>query len=163
GGERSERHENACSRAKTAIRDRRHVQTAVPDPCHVCLRPMEPGDLHANPNRSRPAPTCRAPVPAGQVRGQTPDMAPATRLNPVHTSLCDLLGIDVPIVQAPIGSASVPALAAAVSDAGGLGTIALSWTQPEGVAALVDQVRAQTSRPFHANILLEWPPEARLE
>jgi len=81
----------------------------------------------------------------------------------VRTPVCDLFGIDVPIVQGPIGSASVPALAAVVSDAGALGTIALSWTKPEDVAALVDDVRARTSRPFHANILLEWPPEGRLE
>ena len=81
----------------------------------------------------------------------------------MRTPLCDLFGIDVPIVQAPIGSASVPALAAAVSEAGGLGTIALSWTKPADVTALVDDVRARTDRPFHANILLEWPPEERLD
>jgi nitronate monooxygenase len=91
------------------------------------------------------------------------DMARASSLQPVRTPLCDLLGIDVPIVQAPIGSASVPALAAAVSEAGGLGTIALSWTKPQDVAALVDGVRELTSRPFHANILMEWPLEERLE
>ena len=81
----------------------------------------------------------------------------------MRTPLCDLLGIDIPIVQAPIGGASVPALAAAVSEAGALGTIALSWTKPADVAALVDDVRARTSKPVHANILLEWPPEERLE
>jgi nitronate monooxygenase len=81
----------------------------------------------------------------------------------VRTPVCDLLGIEVPIVQAPIGSASVPALAAAVSEAGALGTIALSWTKPQDVAGLVDGVRAHTTRPFHANILMEWPPEERLE
>jgi nitronate monooxygenase len=81
----------------------------------------------------------------------------------VRTPVCDLFGIDVPIVQAPIGSASVPALAAAVAEAGALGTIALSWTKPEDVAGLAEDVRARTARPVHANILLEWPPEARLE
>ena len=81
----------------------------------------------------------------------------------MRTALCDLLGIDVPIVQAPIGAASVPALAAAVSEAGALGTVALSWTKPEDVAAMLDDVRARTSKPFHVNILLEWPPEERLE
>lgn len=81
----------------------------------------------------------------------------------MRTPLCDLFGIDVPIVQAPIGSASVPGLAAAVSGAGALGTIALSWTKPQDVAALVDDVRARTSKPFHANILLEWPPAERLD
>jgi nitronate monooxygenase len=81
----------------------------------------------------------------------------------VRTRLCDLLGIDVPIVQAPIGGASVPALAAAVSEAGALGTIALSWTKPENVAAVVEDVRSRTSKPVHANILQEWPPEERLD
>jgi nitronate monooxygenase len=81
----------------------------------------------------------------------------------VRTPVCDLFGIDVPIVQAPIGSASVPALAAAVSEAGALGTIALSWTRPADVAALVDDVRARTAKPVHANILLEWPAEERLD
>jgi NAD(P)H-dependent flavin oxidoreductase YrpB (nitropropane dioxygenase family) len=81
----------------------------------------------------------------------------------MRTPLCDLLGIDVPIVQAPIGPASVPALAAAVSEVGALGTIALSWTKPEDVAGLADDVRARTAKPFHANILLEWPAEGRLE
>jgi len=86
-----------------------------------------------------------------------------TSLKAMRTPLCDLLGIDVPIVQAPIGGASVPALAAAVSEAGALGTIALSWTKPADIAALVDDVRARTPKPFHANILQEWPPEERLE
>jgi nitronate monooxygenase len=81
----------------------------------------------------------------------------------VRTPLCDLLGIEAPIVQAPIGGASVPALAAAVSEAGALGTVALSWTKPEDIAAILDDVRARTSKPFHVNILLEWPPEERLE
>lgn len=81
----------------------------------------------------------------------------------MRTPLCDLFGIDTPIVQAPIGGASAPALAAAVSEAGALGTIALSWTKPENVAAVVEDVRARTAKPFHANILQEWPPEDRLE
>jgi len=81
----------------------------------------------------------------------------------MHTPLCDLFGIDVPIVQAPIGGASVPGLAAAISEAGGLGTIALSWTKPEDIAGVVNDVRARTSRPFQANILLEWLPDERLE
>ncbi len=81
----------------------------------------------------------------------------------MRTPLCDLLGIEAPIVQAPIGGASVAALAAAVSEAGGLGTIALSWTKPESIAAIVVDVRGRTSKPIHANILQEWPPEERLE
>jgi NAD(P)H-dependent flavin oxidoreductase YrpB (nitropropane dioxygenase family) len=81
----------------------------------------------------------------------------------VRTSLCDLLRIEVPIVQAPIGSASVPALAAAVSEAGALGTVALTWTKPEQIAATIADVRGRTDRPFAVNLLLEWPQEERLD
>jgi len=90
-------------------------------------------------------------------------MARLRSLRRVRTALCELFGVDVPVVQAPIGSASVPALAAAVTGAGALGTIALSWTKPEDVAALVEDFGGRTDGPLHANILLEWPPEARLE
>jgi NAD(P)H-dependent flavin oxidoreductase YrpB (nitropropane dioxygenase family) len=41
------------------------------------------------------------------------------------TAGCERLGIDIPIIQAPMGGAVGPALAAAVSNAGGLGTLAL--------------------------------------
>ena len=41
----------------------------------------------------------------------------------LHTRLCDLLGINHPILHAPMGGTAVGALAAAVSNAGGLGMI----------------------------------------
>jgi nitronate monooxygenase len=81
----------------------------------------------------------------------------------LHSRLCDLLGIDFPVVQAPIGTASTSSLAAAVSDAGGLGSVALSWTPPDAVAGVVADVRARTRCPFAVNLVLEWPPEERLE
>ena len=81
----------------------------------------------------------------------------------LHTPLCDLLGIDYPVAQAPIGTASTPSLAAAVSDAGGLGSVALSWTAPDAVAGVVADIRARTGRPFAVNLVLQWSPEERLE
>ncbi|HSX22601.1 MAG TPA: nitronate monooxygenase [Gaiellaceae bacterium] len=77
------------------------------------------------------------------------------------TPLCDLLSIEHPIVQAPIGSAAVPALAAAVANAGALGTLALSWTQDSG--ALVRETAGLTKRPFAGNFLLEWDQHERLD
>ena len=77
--------------------------------------------------------------------------------------LTSLLGTALPIVQAPIGSAAVPALAAAVSNAGGLGMVALTWHRPDEVAAALDDVRALTSRPFGINLVLEWDQTERLE
>lgn len=75
--------------------------------------------------------------------------------------LCDLLGIEHPIVQAPIGSAAVPRLAAAVSEAGALGTLALTWAADAG--ELVRETAALTSRPFGGNLVLEWDQHARLD
>ncbi|HXH87013.1 MAG TPA: nitronate monooxygenase [Gaiellaceae bacterium] len=73
-----------------------------------------------------------------------------------------LLGVELPIVQAPIGTASVPRLAAAVSNAGGLGMLALSWTASTGVAAMIGETQALTERPFGINVVLEWDQRARV-
>ncbi len=80
----------------------------------------------------------------------------------LSTPLCDLLGIEVPIVQAPIGSATSPELAGAVSGAGGLGTLALTWTGPDGCADKIRRTRALTDRPFAVNLVLDWDPRERI-
>ena len=51
------------------------------------------------------------------------------------TPFCRLAGIDLPIIQAPIGGLAVPELAAAVSEAGGLGMISVTWDEPEEIEA----------------------------
>ena len=56
-----------------------------------------------------------------------------------HQAFCEQAGIALPIVQAPMGGAACPALAAAVSNAGGLGMLALSW---HPVEALRGEIRA---------------------
>ena len=77
------------------------------------------------------------------------------------TPLCDRLGIEHPIVQAPIGSAAVPALAAAVSNAGALGSLALTWSADAG--ALVRETASLTQRPFAGNFVLEWDQRERVD
>jgi nitronate monooxygenase len=79
----------------------------------------------------------------------------------VRTGVCELLGIEQPIVQAPIGPAAVPRLAAAVSNAGGLGLLSLTWA-PD-VASLISQTAALTGRPFGGNLVLEWDQHRRLD
>ncbi len=59
-----------------------------------------------------------------------------------------LLGIEVPIVQAPIGNAATPALAAAVSNAGGLGMLSLSWSGTEQISRLIQATRAASPMPI---------------
>lgn len=80
----------------------------------------------------------------------------------MRTQLCDLLGIERPIVQAPMGGAVTPRLAAAVSEAGGLGTLPVTWSDPASIGDLVQETRALTDRPFGVNLLLAWPQEERL-
>jgi NAD(P)H-dependent flavin oxidoreductase YrpB (nitropropane dioxygenase family) len=81
----------------------------------------------------------------------------------MRTHVCDLLEIDVPVVQAPMGGASCPALAAAVSNAGGLGTMPVGTVEPEKVTAIVEQIRSLTARPFAVNLLLTRQQEERLD
>lgn len=72
----------------------------------------------------------------------------------------------VPIYQAPVGSACTPELAAAVSNAGGMGALALSWTSASDAAALVRRTAQLTSEPFQVNFVLAFEPrqlEAVLE
>jgi NAD(P)H-dependent flavin oxidoreductase YrpB (nitropropane dioxygenase family) len=47
-----------------------------------------------------------------------------------------MLGIELPIVQAPIGNAATPELAAAVSNAGGLGMLSISSSAPAQISRL---------------------------
>jgi nitronate monooxygenase len=78
------------------------------------------------------------------------------------TVLTDLLSIQTPIVQAPMSSAATPALAAAVSNAGGLGMISGTWREPAALQVLIRNVRSRTDRPFAVNLGLEWDQEERM-
>ncbi|MDX6646646.1 MAG: nitronate monooxygenase [Miltoncostaeaceae bacterium] len=61
--------------------------------------------------------------------------------------------LDVPIVQAPMaGGPSTPRLAAAVSEAGGMGFVAAGYRTPEALAEDIAAVRALTGRPFGVNL-----------
>jgi nitronate monooxygenase len=61
--------------------------------------------------------------------------------------------LDVPVVQAPMaGGPSTPALAAAVSNAGGLGFLAAGYKSPEAVLADMTATRELTQRPFGVNV-----------
>lgn len=81
--------------------------------------------------------------------------AEAGRVSALHTTLCERLGIDHPVVQAPIGSVSCPDLAAAVSNAGGLGTLAITWRDLDRTRAAVRETAAATEEPFGVNLVLD--------
>ena len=80
----------------------------------------------------------------------------------MKTALSTLLGIERPIVQAPMGGAVGPALAAAVSNAGGLGMLVLWRADLDTMRRQIRQMHELTSRPFGVNLNLEFPQEERL-
>jgi NAD(P)H-dependent flavin oxidoreductase YrpB (nitropropane dioxygenase family) len=72
----------------------------------------------------------------------------------IHTRICDLLGIRHPIVLGGMGSATSPKLVAAVSNAGGFGTLGTSVLRAEQITAAAKAIREATDRPFGINHLL---------
>src|SRR4051794_30619254 len=76
-----------------------------------------------------------------------------------QTPVCELLGIDHPIVQAPV--AADPRLPAAVSNAGGLGSLGLAWSDDAG--DVVRETAALTDRPFSGNFTLTSDQHRRLD
>ena len=77
----------------------------------------------------------------------------------MSTAVCELLGIERPIVQAPM--AAVPSLAAAVSNAGALGMVTLTWSDDAG--AVVRETAGLTARPFGGNFVLTEDHHRRLD
>lgn len=67
------------------------------------------------------------------------------------------LGIRVPIIQAPMAGVSTPAMAAAVTDAGGLGSIAVGAVDAADARTMIADVRARTSGPFNVNLFTHRP------
>ena len=74
--------------------------------------------------------------------------------------LCSKLQIDVPIIQGGMGNISHAELTAAVSNAGGLGTIGCGTMTPAEVRQLIEATRRLTSRPFALNIAIRVSPHA---
>lgn len=74
--------------------------------------------------------------------------------------LIDLLGIEIPIVQAPMAGAQDWELVAAVSKAGGLGSLPCAMLPPEKIIEQTDKIRTVTDRPFNLNFFTHTPPRA---
>src|SRR6516165_9707120 len=72
----------------------------------------------------------------------------------LHTRICDLFGIEVPIISAGMGGVAGAQLAAAVSEAGGLGTLGLAAFGREGIRNEIAAAQARTRKPLAANLLV---------
>ena len=78
----------------------------------------------------------------------------------LKTRFTERFGIELPIVSAGMGAVAGAALAATVSEAGGLGTIALVGYSPESALEEISAARALTKKPIAVNLLLPFtPPE----
>ncbi|HYZ51653.1 MAG TPA: nitronate monooxygenase, partial [Nitrososphaeraceae archaeon] len=78
--------------------------------------------------------------------------------NALRTSLCDLLNIRYPIIQAGMGGFTTPELVAAVSNAGGLGILGANRMTTEQTRDAIKKIKKLTTNPFGVNLLLA-PPE----
>lgn len=81
--------------------------------------------------------------------------------NPLHTPICDQLGIDYPIFLAGMGGVSLSRLAAAVSNAGGLGIIGAATLGPEELRDEIHKTRDLTDKPFAVDLLAPDPERIR--
>ncbi|HUO22780.1 MAG TPA: nitronate monooxygenase [Caulobacteraceae bacterium] len=72
-------------------------------------------------------------------------------------TILDRIGVSLPIVQAPMAGVSTPALAAAVSQAGALGSIGVGATDAAGAAAMIQDLRARTNRAYNVNLFVHAP------
>lgn len=68
--------------------------------------------------------------------------------------LCDLFGIDHPIIQAPMMGSCTPALASAVANAGGLGSLGCGEKPAETIREEVEDLRRRTNRSFNLNFFI---------
>jgi nitronate monooxygenase len=84
------------------------------------------------------------------------DMSSQTESN----SLLALLGIEKPIIQAPMAGVSTPALAAAVSNAGGLGSLGVGAMNADAARKVIRDTRALTDKPFNINVFCHRPATA---
>lgn len=78
-------------------------------------------------------------------------------------TLQECLGIDLPIVQAPMAGVQGSELAVAVSNAGGLGSLPCAMLDPGAIAKELSAIKAATSRPYNVNFFCHTPPEPNPE
>src|SRR5262249_11450290 len=72
--------------------------------------------------------------------------------------ILDLFGIEVPIIQAPMSTAAFSDMVVAVSQAGGLGSLACALLSVEQARKELDAIRRKTSRPINANFFCHQLP-----
>ncbi|KAB7647511.1 NAD(P)H-dependent flavin oxidoreductase [Polymorphobacter fuscus] len=75
----------------------------------------------------------------------------------IHTKICDLLGVEHPVLLAGMGGVSYAEVCAAVSAAGGFGSLGMAGVSPRGIADQMARVRDLTDKPFGVDLLTAQP------
>ena len=78
-------------------------------------------------------------------------------------NLLKRIGIELPIIQAPMAGTSTSAMAAAVSNAGALGSIGVGAADAASARRLIERLKGLTSRPFNVNVFVNRPAKADRE
>jgi nitronate monooxygenase len=76
----------------------------------------------------------------------------------MSTSIRELLGIELPIIQAPMAGSQGSALAIAVSNAGGLGSLPCAMLGPDQIRAELQAITTATSKPYNVNFFVHQQP-----
>ena len=77
----------------------------------------------------------------------------------LRTPICDQFDIDVPIFLAGMGGVAYAEVCAAVSEAGGYGTLGMVGVEPEDIRKEMREVRRLTDRPFGVDLLAAIPDQ----
>jgi nitronate monooxygenase len=77
-----------------------------------------------------------------------------------RNKLLDLLGVDLPIIQAPMAGTSSPAMAAAVANAGGLGSLGVASVNAGAAGKAIAATRERTNRSINVNVFCHQPARA---
>src|SRR5262249_15366591 len=131
-----------CDRGRAAVGQRCPRETGRRTPTRVA------GARARRTRRvARPAPDGIEAAPKGPVTSPTP-----------MTILCDLLGIDVPLVQAPMAGAQAGAMAAATAEAGALGSLPCARLSTEAMVKELELIRGRTRNPLNVNFFVHVAP-----
>jgi nitronate monooxygenase len=81
-------------------------------------------------------------------------------MTPLHSKLCAMLGMQHPLIQAPMAGVQGSRLAIAVSQAGGLGSLPCAMLSPDQIRTEIEAIRAATTQPYNLNFFCHTSPPA---
>ena len=77
----------------------------------------------------------------------------------LHTPICELFDIEVPVFLAGMGGVAYAEVCAAVSEAGGFGTLGMAGASPQEIRDEMREVRRRTDKPFGVDLLAALPEQ----